>query len=491
MEYDLYKDIIERTGGDVYLGVVGPVRTGKSTFIRKSMELFVLPNIEDMNELERVRDELPQGSAGKTIMTTEPKFVPDDAVEIEVKENVFMRFRFVDCVGYAVPGAIGYEDEVGPRMVSTPWFDYDIPFQEASELGTRKVITEHSTIGIVVTSDGSITEIPRENYVEAEERVISELKEIGKPFVILLNSTKPESENTQELKEELYEKYDVPVIALNFINLKESDINEILEEVLYEFPVQDVFIQLPDWVEELEEEHWLKQNFDECIQENLETVTKVREVQNIAENLEKYIYIEKATLSNLDLGLGEATLSVEVVPGLFQRILSEYTGEDITGDADILHVVRDYGTAKKEYDKIKGALAQAKQTGYGIVPAVLDEMSLDQPEIIRQGGRFGVRLKASAPSIHMLRVDVKSEFAPVVGSEKQSEDLINYLMSEFEESPEKLWESEIFGKSLHELVKDGITSKLGNMPPNAQEKLQHTLEKIVNEGSGGLIAIIL
>lgn len=491
MEYDLYKDIIERTGGDVYLGVVGPVRTGKSTFIRKSMELFVLPNIEDINELERVRDELPQGSAGKTIMTTEPKFVPDEAVDMEVIENVFMRFRFVDCVGYAVPEAVGYEDDTGPRMVSTPWFDYDIPFQEASELGTRKVITEHSTIGIVVTSDGSITEIPRENYVEAEERVVNELKEIGKPFVMLLNSTVPDGDYARQLKEELGEKYGVPVIALNFLNLKEKDINEILEEVLYEFPVQEVFIQLPDWVDELEEDHWLRQNFNECIRENLEAVTKVREVDNIAKNLEEYIYVEKATLSNLDMGTGEATVTLEVVPGLFQRILSEYTGTEITGDADILQVVRDYAGAKKEYDKIKDALEQVKHTGYGIVPPVLDDMTLDEPEIIRHGGRFGVRLKASAPSVHMVKVDVKSEVAPVVGSEKQSEDLINYLMSEFEENPEKLWETEIFGKSLHELVKDGITSKLGNMPPNAQEKLQHTLEKIVNEGSGGLIAIIL
>ncbi|MFY9114735.1 MAG: stage IV sporulation protein A [Dethiobacteria bacterium] len=491
LEYDLYRDIIGRTGGDIYLGVVGPVRTGKSTFIRKSMELFVLPNIEDINELERVRDELPQGSAGKTIMTTEPKFVPDEAVEIEIKENLFMRFRFVDCVGYAVPGAVGYEDEEGPRMVSTPWFDYDIPFQEASELGTRKVITEHSTIGIVVTSDGSITEIPRENYLEAEERVINELKEIGKPFVILLNSTLPQSEDVQFLRDELADKYEVPVIALNLLYLKEKDINIILEEVLYEFPVRDVFVQLPDWVEELETDHWLRKNLDDCIQENLEAVTKVREVENIARNLEEFVYIEKSTLSSLDLGLGEATINVEVVAGLFQKILSEYAGEEVTGDADILHIVRDYSFAKKEYDKMKDALDQVRQIGYGIVPPVLEEMSLDQPEIIRHGGRFGVRLKASAPSVHMIRVDVKSEVAPVVGSERQSEDLVNYLVSEFEENPEKLWESQIFGKSLHELVKDGITSKLGNMPPNAQEKLQQTLEKIVNEGSGGLIAIIL
>jgi len=491
MEYDLYKDIVERTGGDIYLGVVGPVRTGKSTFIRKAMELFVLPNIEDNNEMERVRDELPQGSAGKTVMTTEPKFVPDEAVEFEVKENVWMKFRFVDCVGYAVPGAVGYEDEDGPRMVTTPWFDYEIPFQEASELGTRKVITEHSTIGIVVTSDGSITDIPRENYVDAEERVVSELKELGKPFVILLNTALPGSEEVYLLKMELAEKYDVPIIDLDLLDLDEEDMNEILKEVLYEFPVRDVFVHLPDWVEELEPEHWLRQSFNESIQENLETVNRVREVESIAANMENYLYVQAASLTELDLGMGEAIITIEVVPGLFQKILSEYTEEEIVSDADILHVIRHYSNAKKEYDKMQGALEQVKENGYGMVPPLLEEMTLDEPEIIRQGGRFGVRLKASAPSLHIVRVDVKSEIAPVVGSEKQSEDLVNYLMSEFEESPEKLWGSEIFGKSLHELVKDGISSKLGNMPPNAQDRLRVTLEKIVNEGSGGLIAIIL
>lgn len=491
MEYDLYKDIVERTGGDIYLGVVGPVRTGKSTFIRKAMELFVLPNIEDNNEMERVRDELPQGSAGKTVMTTEPKFVPDEAVEFEVKENVWMKFRFVDCVGYAVPGAVGYEDEDGPRMVTTPWFDYEIPFQEASELGTRKVITEHSTIGIVVTSDGSITDIPRENYLDAEERVVSELKELGKPFVILLNTALPGSEEVYLLKMEMAEKYDVPIIDLDLLDLDEEDMNEILKEVLYEFPVRDVFVHLPDWVEELEPEHWLRQSFNDSIQENLETVSRVREVEGIAANMENYLYVQAASLTELNLGMGEAIITIEVVPGLFQKILSEYTEEEIVSDADILHVIRHYSNAKKEYDKMQGALEQVKENGYGMVPPLLEEMTLDEPEIIRQGGRFGVRLKASAPSLHIVRVDVKSEIAPVVGSEKQSEDLVNYLMSEFEESPEKLWGSEIFGKSLHELVKDGISSKLGNMPPNAQDRLRVTLEKIVNEGSGGLIAIIL
>ncbi len=491
MEFDIYKDIVERTEGDIYLGVVGPVRTGKSTFIRKAMELFVLPNIADEIEQERTKDELPQGSAGKTIMTTEPKFVPDEAVEIEIRENILMNVRFVDCVGYTVPGANGYEDEEGPRMVSTPWFDYEIPFEEAAETGTQKVIAEHSTIGVVVTTDGTVTDIPRESYMEAEERVVEELKEIGKPFVVLLNSTRPESEDARALKEELSEKYGVPVIALSCLELKESDFNLILEEILYEFPVQEVSVDLPDWVEVLDEEHWLKQNFTEAIQENVEVVNKVREVDYIVENLHEYIFVEEGWLSHLDLGSGEAVISLKAAPGLLQQVLSEFAEEEISGDADILRIIKDYAVAKKEYDKIKDALEQVRETGYGIVPPVVEEMVLDEPEIIRQGGRFGVRLKATAPSLHMIRVDVNSEVTPIVGSEKQSEDLVNFLLSEFEESPEKLWETEIFGKSLNALVEEGITSRLGNMPPNAQDKLQQTLEKIINEGSGGMIAIIL
>lgn len=491
MEFDLYNDLAERTGGDIYLGVVGPVRTGKSTFIRKFMELFVMPKIEDPLELERVRDELPQGSGGKTIMTTEPKFVPDEAVEIMVGENIAMRVRLVDCVGYTVEGAVGYEDEEGPRMVSTPWFDYDIPFQEAAELGTRKVITDHSTIGLVVTTDGTITEIPRECYMEAEERVIGELKELGKPFVVLINSLNPASEEAGFLQAELSARYDVPVILLNCLDLGHGDLATILEEALFEFPVRDVAVSLPAWVEVLEQGHWLKNNFQECIAENIDGVSKVREVNGLVEKFKEYAFVEEAVLNKIELGKGEAEITIIPSAGIFEQVLAEYCGVEIAGDADILRVVRDYAVAKREYDKLAEALYQVKDVGYGIVPPLLEEMSLDEPEIIRQGGRFGVRLRASAPSLHIIRVDVKSEFTPIVGSEKQSEELINYLVSEFEESPEKLWESQIFGKSLHELVQDGITSKLGNMPPNAQEKLQQTLEKITNEGSGGLIAIIL
>lgn len=491
MEFDLFSDLVERTGGDIYLGVVGPVRTGKSTFIRKFMESFVLPKIEDPLELERARDELPQGSVGKTIMTTEPKFVPDEAVEITVGENILMRIRLVDCVGYAVEGASGYEDEEGPRMVSTPWFDYDIPFQEAAELGTRKVITDHSTIGIVITTDGSVTEIPRDNYIEAEERVIEELKELGKPFVVVLNTVEPTSEEARELQDELSLKYDVPVVALNCLNLNQVDLDLVMEEALYEFPVREVTVTTPDWVQVLDKGHWLKDNFDQSIAENVSEIYRVREVNGLLECFKNYEFVEAAVLKQINLGSGEAEIQLETPAGMFERVLAEFCGEEVSTDADIMRVIKDYSSAKREFDKLAEALYQVQEVGYGIVPPALEEMTLDEPEIIRQGGRFGVRLRASAPSLHIVRVDVISEFTPVVGSEKQSEELVNYLMGEFEENPEKLWESQIFGKSLHELVQDGITGKLGNMPPNAQEKLQETLEKIINEGSGGLIAIIL
>ncbi len=491
MEIDNFSDLAERTGGDIYLGVVGPVRTGKSTFIRRFMELFVLPKIEDPLELERTRDELPQGSGGKTIMTTEPKFVPDEAVEITVNDHISMRVRLVDCVGYTVPGATGYEDEEGPRMVSTPWFDYDIPFEEAAELGTRKVITDHSTIGIVVTTDGSIAEIPRESYVEAEERVIEELKELGKPFVILLNAVEPYSTAAADLQEELSLKYDVPVVALNCLELRQPDLNLILEEVLYEFPVVDVAVRVPPWVEVLEPTHWLKESLDGNINENLALVNRVRDLNGMLEKLKEYEYVDSALLQQVDLGTGVAEIQLETPPGMFEQVLAEYCGEEVAGEADIMRIVINYSVAKREYDKLAEALYQVSESGYGIVPPALEEMTLEEPEIIRQGGRFGVRLRASAPSLHLVRVDVKSEFSPVVGSERQSEELMHYLLAEFEDDPEKLWESQIFGKSLHEMVQDGITGKLGNMPPNAQEKLQETLEKIINEGSGGLIAIIL
>ncbi len=487
---NIFQDIIERTGGDIYLGVVGPVRTGKSTFIKKFMEILVLPNISEKNR-ERAKDELPQSSGGRTIMTTEPKFIPEEAVEVTIRENISMRVRLVDCVGYMVPGAVGYDDENGPRMVTTPWFDYDIPFEEAAEVGTRKVISDHSTIGLVVTTDGTITDIPRESYLDAEERVIDELKAIDKPFVIILNSTQPTAAETLALQEELGEKYNVPVITLSCLYLQEEDIDKILQEVLLEFPVRQVSINLPKWVEVLYDDHWLRESFNQAIRENVADIKRLREVEGLVESLKEYDFVESAKLTDMELGTGQAFVEIESPQTLYDMILSEVCGEEIKDKADLLRIMREYSKAKREYDKLEEALEDVKDIGYGIVPPVLEEMILEEPEIFKQGNRFGVRLKASAPSLHMIKVDVISEFSPIVGSEKQSEDLVNFLMEEYEENPERIWESNIFGKSLHALVKDGISSKLSNMPPNAQEKLQQTLSKIINEGSGGLIAIIL
>ena len=491
VKFDLIQHIVERTGGDIYLGVVGPVRTGKSTFIKKFMELVVIPNIADPAVEEGARDELAESSAGRSIMTTEPKFIPDEAIEIKVRDNITMRVRLVDCVGYAVDGAVGYDDDGAPRMVTTPWFDYDIPFEEAAEIGTRKVITDHSTIGIVVTTDGTISDIPRTAYLDAEGRVINELKELGKPFVILLNSARPYSQEALVLKEQLAETYDVPVITFNAQQLVEEDINLIFQEVLYEFPVREVNINLPSWIEVLEDEHWLRTSYNDIIRESVVDVTRLRDVDGMVETLSTKDIVDNIVLKEMDLGTGRAVIDIQASEELFEQILSEICGIEIEDQADLLRILKESVTAKREYDKIADALEQVRETGYGIVPPLLEEMTLEEPEIIRQGGRFGVRLRASAPSLHIVRVDVSSEFAPIVGTEKQSEDLVNYIMGEFEENPEKIWQSDIFGKSLYSVVQDGISTKLDNMPPNAQEKLQETLEKIINEGSGGLIAIIL
>ena len=488
---NLYEDMVKRTDGDIYLGVVGPVRTGKSTFIKKFMEMVVLPNIKDVNDLERTRDELPQSSGGKTVMTTEPKFIPDDAVEVVLNDNISMKVRMVDCVGYLVDGAIGYEEEEGPRMVSTPWFEEDVPFEEAAEVGTKKVIDEHSSIGVVVTTDGSITGIPRESYVQAEEKVISELKEIGKPYVVVLNSTNPYSEEAKNIREELKEKYDVPVIPLDILDMDEDEINHVFQEILYEFPIKEVSINLPNWVEELDNDHWLREGFETAIRDSIEDVNRVRDINKVVYNLDELENSEEVILEKVDLGTGHAEIDIKVVENLFEKVLSEICEKEIKNKADILKTLRSYAEAKKEYDKVAEALEDVREHGYGVVPPQLEEMSLEEPEIVRHGNRFGVRLKASAPSIHMVRVNVNSEFSPTVGTEKQSEDLVNYIMEEFEENPEKIWESDIFGKSLHSVVEDGIEKKLDNMPQNAREKLQDTLEKIINEGSGGLIAIIL
>lgn len=490
-KFDIFKDIAERTGGDIYIGVVGAVRTGKSTFIKKFMETLVLPNITNENDQVRATDELPQSAAGKTIMTTEPKFVPNQAVQIHVDEGLDINVRLVDCVGYTVDGAKGYEDENGPRMVNTPWFEEPIPFQEAAEIGTRKVIQDHSTIGVVLTTDGSITEIPREAYVSAEERVVEELKELGKPFIMVVNSTNPYSEETKNLRDELAEKYDIPVLAMSVADINEEDVVSVLREVLFEFPVHEVNVNLPSWVMVLNQEHWLRKNFEESVQETVKDIRRLRDVRSVVDQFKEYDFIMDAALADMNMGEGVAEIDLFAHDELYDQILMEIVGVEIKGKDHLLQLMVEFTTAKKEYDKVAEALTMVKQTGYGIAPPAIEDMSLDEPELIRQGSRYGVRLKATAPSIHMIKVDVDSEFAPIIGTEKQSEELLRYLMQDFEEDPSKMWESDIFGRSLSSIVRETIQAKLSMMPENGRYKLQETLERIVNEGSGGLIAIIL
>ena len=490
-KYEIYQQIAERTQGDIYIGVVGPVRTGKSTFIKRFMDLLVIPNIENEYKRERAKDELPQSASGRTIMTTEPKFVPNEAIEITVDENIHLKVRLVDCVGYVVKGALGYIENNSPRMVSTPWFDYQIPFEEAAELGTRKVIKEHSTIGLVVLTDGSITDLSRDEYLEAEERVVNEMKATGKPFIILLNSVRPYDSETEKLKEEIEAKYSIPTIAINCAQMRLDDVNAIMERLLYEFPVCEIGINMPEWLDGLEENHWLRKDIINSIKDSFANISKLREIKGAVSNFAKYDFIKKANVENINLGNGSATVDLNTADGLFYKILSEASGLEIESENKLVSMMKDLGRIKREYEKVEYALHEVKVKGYGIVAPQVEELSLEEPEIIKQGSRFGVRLRASAPSIHMIRADIETEIAPLVGTEKQSEELVNYLLQEFEGEPGKIWESNIFGKSLHELVSEGLQNKLYKMPEDAQLKLQETLQKIINEGSGGLICIIL
>lgn len=488
---DVLQHISERTGGDIYLGVVGPVRTGKSTFIKRFMELLVLPHIEEFHEQEIARDELPQSGAGRTVMTTEPKFIPSKAVEINVREGIDMRVRMVDCVGYAVPGALGFEEEEEPRMVHSPWFEEEIPFQEAAEIGTRKVITDHSTIGILVTTDGSITEIERTDYVNAEERVVAELKELNKPFVIVLNSTNPYDSETLALAEELRQKYDVAVVSVDVAAMSSSDVINVLQESLYEFPVTEVNVNLPGWIRELEAKHWLRSHLENDICDTISNVRRIRDLDEAVLRLAEMEDTEDASLNYMDLSTGSSAIDVAIEPHLFYRVLGEYAGEDIEGEQTIMRLIKNYSVANREWDKIKDAMAEVREEGYGVVTPQLDELYLEEPELIKQGGRFGVKLKASAPSYHVIRSSISTEITPLIGTEKQCEELVHYILDEFEDDPQRMWETNIFGKSLYDLVQEGIQGKLCTMPENARKKLQTTLQRIVNDGGGGIICIII
>lgn len=488
---DIYCDIAKRTDGDIYIGVVGPVRTGKSTFIKKFMESLVIPNIASEYRRERAVDELPQSSAGKTIMTTEPKFIPEEAVEVTIGDKARFNARMIDCVGYIVPSAIGYIENEAPRMVITPWFDEEVPFAMAAEVGTRKVIQDHSTIGLVITTDGSISDIPREEYEEAEQRVINELNSINKPFVVLLNCVYPQSKEAAQLAEELSQKYETPVIPVNCVDLEEEDIHNILKQVLYAFPIKEINICMPKWITGLSKGHWLKNNVFDTIRSAAENVRYVRDINSVADSIAGNDNISRAAVSEIDLGKGSAEIYAELKSNLFFKVLGEETGIEISGESDLMPLLKELTAVKAKYEKIENALSEVEATGYGIVMPTIDELSLEEPEIVKQGGKYGVRLKASAPSIHMMKADIVTEVSPIVGSEKQSEELVMYLLKEFEESPQKIWESNIFGKSLHELVNEGLHNKLYRMPVDARLKLQETLERIINEGCGGLICFIL
>lgn len=487
----IYTDISKRTQGDIYIGVVGPVRTGKSTFIKKFMDTLVIPRIDGEFQKERARDELPQSAAGRTIMTTEPKFIPEEAIELSMDDNLHFRVRLIDCVGYIVPSSVGYIEEDQPRMVRTPWFDEEIPFNMAAEIGTQKVINEHSTIGLVVTTDGSISSIPREEYEEAEERVINELKEINKPFVVALNCVEPQSSEAVSLAQELTEKYNVPVIPINCLELDEKQINSILETVLYEFPAKCIELNFPGWIKSLDQEDEFKNSMFAYVKEISKSITNIRSVKIFASQLKDYKDIEDVFLNDSDLATGRISIKISIESTYFYSVLSDKCGDEIRDEKDLMRLVCDLAQVRNKFKKFSSALMEVDRTGYGIVMPDIDELTLEEPEIVKQGGRYGVKLKAQAPSIHMIKCNTYTEVAPTVGSESQSQELVMYLLKEFEENPNKIWETDIFGKSLHELVNEGLRGKLERMPDDARSKFRETIERVINEGCSGLICIIL
>lgn len=490
-EHSIYQDIAERTGGDIYIGVVGPVRTGKSTFIKRFMESLVLPNIEDGYSRDRARDEMPQSAAGKTVMTTEPKFVPDEAVTIKLDDCASLRVKMIDCVGYIVSEALGTIENGQPRMVHTPWQEEPMPFVEAAEMGTEKVIKEHSTIGMLITSDGTIGEISRESYVPAEERIVNELKELGKPFAMILNSADPSSSEATALAYELEEKYGVPVALVSCIDLDAEDISHILELVLHEFPVAELSVNIPAWIGALKDDHKVKTSLRASVCACADKIKKAGDIKNAFAELGNNEFIESYTIEDIDLGTGKARVSLCFADELYYSVLSELTGFEIGNERELVDLLRDLSVAKSRYERVAEALSMAEEKGYGIVMPTTEDLHLEEPEIVKQSGGYGVRLSASAQSIHLIRANIETVINPIVGTEQQSEELVKYILREFEGAPEKIWESNVFGKSLYELVNEGLHTKLEHMPEESRLKLSETLERIINEGSGGLICIIL
>ena len=490
-QYNIYKDIAERTNGDIYIGVVGPVRTGKSTFITKIMEKLILPNITDGYSKERTKDEMPQSGDGKSIMTTQPKFIPNDAVKIQLDNNVNFRVRMIDCVGYLVDGALGHEENERPRMVTTPWSDEEMPFEKAAEIGTNKVITNHSTIAVLVTTDGSINEIDRDSYIKAEERVVKELKEHGKPFVIVLNSTHPRNVETLNLAKSLSNKYDAKVLPIDVVNIDDAGINSIFEGILHDFPISKVAIKLPQWMQILDYSSDILKSLINGVKSVLDTFNKIDEIPDSIELLEMSQDFESKIEKSMDLGDGKLTLCFCPRPDLYYRILSHECNCEIKNEYHLISYIKQLSVAKSQYEKFKDAIEQVNETGYGVVHPNIDDLTLEEPKMYKSGGKFGVKLRASAPSLHIMQVDIETEVNSMVGNEQQSEELVKYLMEEFENNPKEIWNTKMFGKSLYSLVNEGLQNKLLVMPHEVQKKMRRTLGRIVNEGKGGVICILL
>ena len=486
--YNIYKDIQARTRGEIYIGVVGPVRTGKSTFVRRFMELAALPNMEE-NQQKEVRDQLPLSGSGKLITTVEPKFIPKEAAKIQIAEGLEAKIRLIDCVGYMVPEAAGNIEEGKERMVKTPWYAQEIPFHQAAETGTKKVIEEHSNIGLVVTCDGSFGEIPRKNYIESEEKTVAQLKRAGKPFLILLNSQKPYKEETLELAEELKKKYQAGVISVNCEQLRNDDVTRILERVLYEFPIVQMEFYIPKWVEMLSSEHYLKEELISCVQQMMQTMHYIKDVTKDRLEFESQ-YVKGLFLETLDLSSGKIKIRIDMDDSWYYAILSEMTGVDISDEYELIHMMQELSKMRGEYLKVKDAIESVQAKGYGVVTPDKTEIRLEEPIIIKQGNKYGVKIKSISPSIHLIRANIETEIAPIVGREEQAKDLIAYIKSN-NSGEESIWQTNIFGKSIGQLVEDGIHRKLIQISDESQVKLQDTMQKIVNDSKGGLVCIII
>jgi len=490
-ETKLYDDLAKRTNGDIYIGVVGPVRTGKSTFVKRFMEVMVIPFIENMYQRERAIDEMPQSGSGRTLTTSEPKFVPEEAVTITPYENMNLSVRLIDSVGYMIPGVIGADEEGRARMVTTPWFPEEIPMTEAAEIGTRKVMQEHCTIGVVVTTDGSILDIPHKDYIDAENKAIQDMKNTGKPFVVVINTTAPDSHSARQLKKELEEKHKITCICADCLHMNERDFQHLMTGIVNEFPIKEIHIQVPGWIGAMDQSFDLKTDIYDILRTKMGQIKKLSEAESVLFELSSSEIIENTSISGIDPGSGIVFCEIRIPDSLYYDSLSKYCDYDIHDEAELFRLLKQLIKVQKSYDKIAAPLADVYDKGYGIVMPTLDEMSLDPPEIVRKGSNYGVKMKACAPSIHMMRADIETEICPIVGDEKQSKDLLQYLLDESDGDIEKLWESNIFGKSVYEMVSEGLLTKLTRMPNQTRKKLQTTLARIVNEGSSGLLCIIL